>query len=138
MKRILFTAIIAVFALGGANAKDLQQLVVTTNPPLSCQNCENKIKKNIRFEKGVTNIETNIKEQRVVITYDADKTNPDNIAEGVGKIGYPIAQRNNCCYPTPSECCTEGAKCCQPIPLNGNNTSKSDVDTGATINACEN
>ena len=60
-------------------AKDIQELVVTTTPPMSCQNCENKIKKNLRFEKGVKKIETNIPNQRVTIEFDADKTNPSNI-----------------------------------------------------------
>lgn len=84
---------LALFILAGAStlyAKDIQELVVTTNPPMSCQNCENKIKKNIRWEKGVKNIETNIPEQRVTIEYDAEKTNPEKIENAFHKIGYQV------------------------------------------------
>ena len=115
MKKLFISLSLMTMALG-VFAKDIQELIVTTNPLLSCQNCENKIKKNLRFEKGVTKIETNIPDQRVVVTYDADKTNPEKIAEGFAKIGYTVMKINNCCYP-PSECCKENAPCCQPQPI---------------------
>lgn len=89
MKKLLIFSCLSFMALG-CFAKDIQELVVTTNPPLSCQNCENKIKKNIRFEKGVKNIETSIPEQRVTVTYDADQTTPEKLEEGFSKIGYQV------------------------------------------------
>ena len=55
-------------------AKDIKTVVVTTDPQMHCENCENKIKGNLRFEKGVKTIDCNISEQRVTITYDAEKT----------------------------------------------------------------
>ena len=89
MKKFIFAATAVLFTIS-AYAKDIQELVVTTNPPMSCQNCENKIKKNLRFEKGIKKIETNIPDQRVVVEYDADKTNPGNIEEAFHKIGYNV------------------------------------------------
>ena len=131
MKKLLFSILLSALAIG-AYAKDIQKLIVTTNPPLSCQNCENKIKHNIRHEKGITMIETNIPDQRVVVTYDADKTNPEKIAEGFAKIGYSVSKINDCCYP-PSDCCTEGAECCVPIPLTPCSTAQeADSNSGAT------
>ncbi|MBR2200637.1 MAG: heavy-metal-associated domain-containing protein, partial [Bacteroidales bacterium] len=47
--------------------KDIKTLVLTTNPQMHCENCENKIKNNIRFEKGVKSIETDIAAQTVTI-----------------------------------------------------------------------
>lgn len=89
MKKIfLLTSI--VLASISCYAKDIRELVVTTIPPMSCQNCENKIKGNLRFEKGVTKIETNIPDQRVTIEYDADKTTPEKIEKGFQKIGYKV------------------------------------------------
>ena len=111
MKKLFAILLMSFFAVG-IYAKDIQKFVVTTNPPLSCQNCENKIKNNIRFEKGVTNIETSIPEQRVVVTYDADKTNPEAITKGFAKIGYQVSEINPCCNPG-SECCNQGGACCQ-------------------------
>lgn len=89
MKKFIFATVSVLLAIS-AYAKDIQELIVTTNPPMSCQNCENKIKKNLRFEKGVKKIETNIPDQRVTIEYDADKTNPANIEEAFHKIGYNV------------------------------------------------
>lgn len=89
MKRSLM-AIMAVLFAFSVYAKDIQELVVTTTPPMSCQNCENKIKKNLRFENGVKKIETNLKDQRVTVEYDAEKTNPEQIEAAFQKIGYKV------------------------------------------------
>jgi periplasmic mercuric ion binding protein len=69
-------------------SKDIKKVVVTTIPQMHCENCENKIKKNIRFEKGVKAIETSIENQTVTITYDADKNNVPNLLKGFEKFGY--------------------------------------------------
>ena len=89
-----------------AYAKDIQELVVTTNPPMSCQNCENKIKNNLRFEKGIKNIQTNIPDQRVTIEFDADKTDATKIEKAFSKIGYKVTVINgeNQCI-APAENC---------------------------------
>ena len=60
----------------------------TTLPQMHCENCENKIKGNLRFEKGIKQITTSVPDQKVTIEYDADKTTPENIAKGFAKIGY--------------------------------------------------
>ena len=73
-------------------AKDIKTLVVTTQPQMHCENCENKIKGNLRFEKGVKMIETNIGQQRVTITYDADKTTADALVKSFEKFGYKATE----------------------------------------------
>ena len=73
-------------------AKDIKTVVVTTNPQMHCASCENKIKGNLRFEKGVKTIECNIPEQRVTITYDAEKTNAETIIQSFGKFGYKATE----------------------------------------------
>ena len=62
-------------------AKDIKTVMLTTN-------CEKKIKENIRFEKGIKSIKTNLKDKTVTIEYDADKTTIDNIIKGFKKIKY--------------------------------------------------
>ena len=89
MKKIISALIILLFSVS-VYAKDIQELIVTTTPPMSCQNCENKIKGNLRFEKGVKKIETNLKDQRVTVEYDADKTDPQKIEAAFEKIGYHV------------------------------------------------
>nr|WP_233905489.1 heavy-metal-associated domain-containing protein [Segatella copri] len=46
----------------------------TTTPQMHCAACENKIKNNLRFEKGIKNIETSVPNQTVTVKYNADKT----------------------------------------------------------------
>lgn len=55
---------------------------------MHCANCENRIKSNIRFEKGIKEIETNLTDKTVTIKYDADKTTVDKIIAGFAKINY--------------------------------------------------
>ncbi len=71
-----------------AGSKDLRVLVMTPTPEMHCERCENKIKKNLRFEKGMVKIETSIKEQTVTVTYDATKTDVEKIQAAMKKIGY--------------------------------------------------
>ena len=73
-------------------AKDIKTVVLTTNPQMHCESCEKKIKGNIRFEKGIKTIETDLKTKTVNIEYDADKTNVQNIIKGFKKIKYEASE----------------------------------------------
>lgn len=73
-------------------AKDIKTVVFTTTPQMHCENCENKIKGNLRFEKGVKEITTSIDDQTVTVKYDASKTTPDKIQAGFKKFGYEARQ----------------------------------------------
>lgn len=82
-----------VLAFGATNSisakeKEKETVVFTVSPKMTCRNCENKIKTNIRFEKGVNDITTNIKEQTVTVVYDPAKTDNAKLAEAFKKIGY--------------------------------------------------
>ena len=71
-----------------SGAKDLRVLVMTPTPKMHCESCENKIKKNLRFEKGVKKIETSVEEQTVTVTYDATKTDVKALQKAMKNIGY--------------------------------------------------
>ena len=73
-------------------AKDIKTVVVTTLPKMHCSSCENKIKGNLRFEKGIKQIECDIPKQLVTITYDADKTQPAAIIKSFEKFGYKATE----------------------------------------------
>ena len=49
-------------------------MAFTTTPQMHCAACENKIKNNLRFEKGIKSIETSVPNQTVTVKYNADKT----------------------------------------------------------------
>lgn len=85
-KTLLLGAMMLTAAVG--LAKDIKTVVVTTNPEMHCESCENKIKGNLRFEKGIKSIKTDLKSKTVTIQYDADKTNVQNIIKGFKKIKY--------------------------------------------------
>ena len=91
MKKVIFSSAMMLIALV-AMAKDIKTVVVTTQPQMHCENCEKKIKGNLRFEKGVKEIQCDIEGQRVTITYDADKTNSDAIIQSFGKFGYKATE----------------------------------------------
>ncbi len=82
--------LLSLFLLGTVvcSAKDIKTVVVTTTPKMHCESCENKIKGNMRFEKGIKRIETNIEKQAVTMEYDADKTTVENLLKGFEKFGY--------------------------------------------------
>ena len=69
-------------------AKNIKTVVLTTNPEMHCSGCEKKIKENIRFEKGIKSIKTNLDDKTVTIEYDADKTTVEDIIKGFEKIKY--------------------------------------------------
>lgn len=91
MKRLSFIIFALSFSVA-LLAKDIKTVVLTTRPEMHCQNCEKKIKNNIRFEKGIKTIKTNLEKKTVIIEYDADKTNVQNIIAGFEKINYKATE----------------------------------------------
>lgn len=95
MKRlvIFFLAIMPMaFMLSIAEAKPNKQKVVLY-VHLHCEDCCNKILKNIPFDKelknGVKDLVFNMEEQTVTVTYDANKTDVPTIQKAFAKIGKP-------------------------------------------------
>ena len=125
MKKFLLVAM-TMFMAVAANATDVKTVVLQTN--MSCQNCANKIQENVRFEKGVKDIKTNVSDKTVTITYDADKTDVQKLIKGIEKVGYkaevatPKAEGKSCngsCGQKSEDgsCCggekkAEGGSCC--------------------------
>lgn len=77
-----------------AAAKDVKTVVLTTQPQMHCENCENKIKGNLRFETGVKNITTSVPDQTVTVEYDADKTTEANLIAAFTKFGFTATKVN--------------------------------------------
>lgn len=88
MRTKLIAVMAAICFTATCFAKDIKTIVLNTAPPMHCANCENKIKSNIRFEKGIKEIETNLADKTVTIKYDADKTTVEKIIAGFAKIDY--------------------------------------------------
>lgn len=91
-KIVMSAAMVAIFG-AAVSAKDIRKVSVSTEPPMHCANCEKKIKNFFRFEKGIKRIDTSVPEQRVTITYDADKTSEVKIIDAFSKIDYKVEKR---------------------------------------------
>lgn len=84
-------------------AKDIKTVVLTTTPQIHCEGCEKKIKENIRFEKGVKSIKTNLQDKTITIEYDADKTTVPALIEGFKRIKYEAKEvKSDTKVPAPS------------------------------------
>jgi len=55
---------------------------------MDCHNCEQQIKKNIPFEKGVKDLTTNLDKKLVTIKYQTDKTDKDKLKKSIEKLGF--------------------------------------------------
>ncbi len=80
------------FVLSTVQAKSNKQKVVLY-VYLHCQDCCDKILKNIPFDKelknGVKDLEFDIAAQTVTVTYDANKTDVPALQKAFAKIGKP-------------------------------------------------
>lgn len=93
MKKNLLMAFMLMLAGNSFAQTATDTLVVTTQPQMHCQNCEKKIKSNIRFVKGTKRIDTSVKDQKVTIVYDGRKAKYNDYVEAFKKIGYEIKKK---------------------------------------------
>lgn len=93
MKKNLLMAFMLMLAGNSFAQTATDTLVVTTQPQMHCQNCEKKIKGNIRFVKGTKKIATSVDDQKVTIVYDGRKAKYDDYVEAFKKIGYEIKKK---------------------------------------------
>ena len=87
--------VIAATSLSASAQKSRQvdTLLVTTIPEMHCSGCEERIKENIRFVKGVKSIQTSVPEQKVTIIYQKNKAKYEDFVKAFDRIGYEIEQR---------------------------------------------
>ncbi len=114
MKKIALLLIAVVACLSGY-AADLVTVVFTVDPQMHCENCENKIKKNMRFEKGVKDIQASAADQTVTIKYDPEKTSEAALIQGFEKIGYTatVAKEAPAKKACAGSCCGQGDGHCK-------------------------
>ena len=114
MKRflILLLAVMPMaFCLSTAEAKpNKQQVVLYVH--LHCQDCCDKILKNIPFDKelknGVKDLVFDIEAQTVTVTYDANKTDVPTLQKAFAKIGKPASTSKPCEGHEHADACKQG------------------------------
>lgn len=88
MKHFISLLLMFTLATAAAVAKDVKTVILTPTPQMHCNGCETKIKKNLRFERGVKDIQTDLEKQTVTIKYDAEKTTVEQLCKAFEKFGY--------------------------------------------------
>ena len=96
MKKTMLTMVLLMITvmLSAGNKNDTT-VVFTTLPQMHCEQCELKIKNNLRFEKGVKDIQTNVGAQTVMVKFSKKKTNASTILKGFQKFGYEARVLND-------------------------------------------
>ncbi len=88
MKKIFLTAVIAAFACAvQVSAKEIRKVVFKVEQ-MVCNNCGNKVKKSIAFQKGVKDLDIDVKQHVLTVIYDAGKTSIEELKESIGESGY--------------------------------------------------
>lgn len=79
-----------VFALTGTapSQEQKKEETITIKTSAVCGMCKERIENDMKFEKGVTDVNLDLKTKILTVTYKTSKTNPDKLREAVTKIGY--------------------------------------------------
>lgn len=92
MTKKLFMLMLAGFcSIATISAKDIRTITFRVEQ-MHCSNCEKKVKNNLRFEKGVKSIKTEVPQHLVVITYDAEKTTVEKLQAAFEKFDYTAVE----------------------------------------------
>ena len=94
-KRWMATCVVALLSVNSCIGKRYSCCCIKVSQ-MHCEKCEKKVKDNMRFEKGLKDISTEVKTKMVTITYDAEKTNVKKLQAGFNKFSYEaeICKRN--------------------------------------------
>ena len=71
-----------------ASAKDIKTVIFTTTPQMHCANCENKIKGNLRFEKGVKRYKDKYRNAESVRYLRCRQNYEEKLQKAFEKFGY--------------------------------------------------
>lgn len=62
---------------------------------MHCNNCVEKIKDNISYEKGVKGLDVSLAEQTVVVKYDPVKTSELVLKSAIESLGYEVHEKSD-------------------------------------------
>ncbi len=71
-----------------ADNKNNKLTTVVFSTGLHCENCKKKIESNIAFEKGVKDLQVDLANKTVTVTYRTDKTTSEKLQQAISKLGY--------------------------------------------------
>ncbi|MEJ5245261.1 MAG: heavy-metal-associated domain-containing protein [Bacteroidota bacterium] len=89
MKKLFLGFFVATFLLSlNLFAENIKDAKFSVN--MTCETCKGKIEKTLKAEKGVVKYNTDLASKTVSVSYDADKTNEENIKKSIAKLGYTV------------------------------------------------
>ena len=87
-----------VFALLDALSEEEKSLKYTTvvifRVGIHCQNCIDRIQKNIPFEKGVKDLKVDMENKEVTVIFNSQKTTVDELINAFNVLGYTCGVKN--------------------------------------------
>ena len=89
--RVLKTALVLLFTWSCfvVSAQKAGEETITVKSVIACQKCVDRIQKDLpHLAKGIKTVKADAKSNEIVVTYKADKTNPDAIRKAITAIGY--------------------------------------------------
>lgn len=93
LKITLLATLFAFFAIS-ATAKDKKEKAkdaeVTFVVEIDCENCANKVRENLPFEKGVKDLKVTLADKTVWVKYSPKKTTKEQLAAAINKLGYQV------------------------------------------------
>lgn len=83
---LLFANVEFLRAQGKKEAKE--ETIELSVPDIHCKKCQKKIEKNISYEKGISDLDVDLENKIVKVSYKKDKTTIEKIQEAFKKLGY--------------------------------------------------
>lgn len=88
--RVLLIIVLCTMMALAAQAQKKGEKQVTFNVKMHCESCKNKLEKNIPYEKGVKDLNVDLKANTVTVTFKEDKNSVENIQKAIEKLKIPV------------------------------------------------
>ncbi len=86
MRKAITSILIAAAATAFAGTKQEVEVIFKSN--ISCDNCKNRIMRNLPFEKGVKAIDVNLDDKTAAVRFRKDKNSTENLNKALDDLGY--------------------------------------------------
>lgn len=86
MAIISLTAIMTAQPVNAQGKRNTETIEIKSS--LICGMCEDRVMKGLAFERGVTNVQVNLKEKLITVDYRPKRTSPEKIKQAITKLGH--------------------------------------------------
>ncbi len=94
--KVLISIVAVLFAMNfqSYSQKKNNRQQVVFDVPMTCENCQKRIEKNIAFEKGVTDMKVDLPSKTVMVEFQENKTDTLKLIKAFEKLGYHASVHN--------------------------------------------